>query len=58
MQPDGSILIDSRIDQTGFNKGVSQMGKTFGGLLKVISSIGKILALVRTVILCKIAKSV
>lgn len=44
MAADGSIIIDSRIDQSGFNAGVKNMGKTLGGILNVVKTIGKSLA--------------
>lgn len=40
---DGSIIIDTRIDQKGFNKGTQNMARALGNVLNVVKSIGKVL---------------
>lgn len=37
---DGSIRIDSRINTKGFNKGVRNLGRSLGGLTKVLKAVG------------------
>jgi phage-related protein len=40
---DGSIIIDTRIDQKGINKGVQNIGKSLTNILNIVKGIGKAL---------------
>lgn len=42
--PDGSIVISTKIDEKGFNKGTQGLSKALSGVLNIVKSIGKFMA--------------
>ena len=44
MASDGSVIIDTRMDTQGFDRGVANMQKGFNGIGSAIGKIGKVMA--------------